>query len=348
MSRTAAERRGWSDDTLNPVKGGSAQHQGGDTRKPTSNDTADPISTHRDMGTITMEETGDAVMADPSAPNDIGADLLKAKAQFNDPFSQLQSMLPYLHDDTLREALEGRSIEEALVHLKVVSPDREAHLVLASGSGPTADGSRSQSYFTSATKFISSKLQRVFNRTEVVPVDEITELLQACGGNQLLVVEALRKTRMNFSWDETTMLSEWKDWCDARVTPQAATPISTTMSSMDLLGQPNAYDYRNEASFMMAMVERSDIILHPGINMPDLARKYHGQFPAMLQKMQISYNVTFPSHWTEKWLMDAYSIWLAVPPGTTATAETVTPTNAATRQATAPVINTPVGGNQRM
>ena len=348
MSRTAAERRGWSDDTLNPVKGGSVQHKGGDTRKPMSNDTADLIDTHKDMGNVTMEETGDAIMADHSAPNDIGADLLKAKAQFNDPFSQLQSMPPYLHDDTLREALKGRGVEEALVYLEVVSPNREARPVLASSSGLTADGSRSQSYFASAAEFISSKLQRVFNRTEVVPVDEITELLQACGGNQLLVVEALRKTGMNFSWDETTMLSKWKDWCDARVTPQAATPISTTMSGMDLLGQPNLYDYWNEASFMMAMVERSDIILHPGIDMPDLVRKYQGQFPAMLRKMQISYNVTFPSHWTEKWLMEAYLMWLAVPPDTTATAETITPTNAATRQATAPVINTPAGGNQRM
>ena len=108
---------------------------------------------------------------------------------------------------------------------------------------------------------------------------------------------------------------------------------------------------------MLAMVERSNIILHPGINIPDLARKYRGQFPAMLQKMQILFNTSFPSHWTEKWLMDAYSLWLAVPPNTAAaakkaiptnTAETTTPTNAATRQATAPVTNTSVDGNRCM
>ena len=287
-------------------------------------------------------------MADHSAPNDVGADLLKAKAQFNDPFSQLQSILPYLHDDTLREALKGRSVEDALIYLKVVSPDREACPVLASSSGLTADGRRSQPYFALAAEFISSKLQQVFNRTEVVPVDEIADLLQACDGDQLLVVEALRKTGMNFSWDETTMLSEWKDWCDARVTPQAATPISTTMSSMDLLGRPSLYDYRNEASFILAMVERSDIILHPGIDMADLAKKYCRQFPAMLRKMQILYNTTFLSHWTEKWLMDAYSLWLVAPPVATTTAVNTTPTNAATRQATAPVTNTSASGNQRM
>ena len=117
---------------------------------------------------------------------------------------------------------------------------------------------------------------------------------------------------------------------------------------MNLLEQPSLYDFRNEASFMTAMIERSDIILHPGINVPDLAKKYRGQFPAMLRKMQISYNTTFPSHWTEKWLMDAYLVWLAVLPGATAAAENTTPTNAATRQATAPVINTSADGNQRM
>ena len=348
MSRTAAERRGWSDDTLNPVKGGSAQHKGRDTGKPAGDDTTDLVNPHKEAGNMAVDEAGDAIMTDHHAPNDIGADLLNAKTQFNDPFSQLQSILPYIHDDTLQEALRGRSVEDALVYLKVVSPVRETRPVVASGSGPAADGRRSQHYFTLAAEFISSKLQRVFNRSETVPVDEIADLLRACDGDQLLVVEALWKTGMNFSWDETTMLSEWKDWCDARVTPQAATPISTTMSSMDLLGQTNLQDYRNEASFMLAMVERSDVILHPGIDMADLARKYRGQFPAMLRKMQISFNTTFPSHWTEKWLMDAYSLWLAAPTNATATTETVTPTNAATRQATAPVINTPASDNQRM
>ena len=257
-------------------------------------------------------------------------------------------MLPYLHDDTLREALEGRNIEEALVYLKVVSPDGGACPMKASGSGPPEAGQQSQSYFASAAEFISSKLKRVFNRTETVPVGELVELLQACDGDQHLVVEALKKTGMNFLWDSETMHSEWKDWCDARVTPQAATPLSTTMSSMDLLERPSLYDYWNEASFMTAMMERSDIILHPDVNIPDLAKKYRGQFPAMLRKMQISYNATFPPHWTEKWMMDAYSLWLAAPPGSTATAETTTPTNAATRQATAPVTDTSASNNQRM
>ena len=348
MSRTAAERRGWSDDTLNPIKGGSAQHKGHDTEKQMGGEMAGLTNAHQVMESIAVEETGDAIMADHSKPSDVGADLITARAQFNNPFSQLHSILPYLHDDTLQEALKGRTVEEALVYLKVVSPERGARLVVVSGSGQTEAKPQPQSYITSAAEFILSKLQRVFNRTEIVLVDEIVELLQACDGDKHLVVEALRKTGMNFSWDEMTMNSKWKDWCDARVTPQAATPISTTMSNMDLLEQPSLYDFRNEASFMMAMIERSDIILHPGIDLADLAKKYRGQFPAMLQKMQISYNTTFLSHWTEKWLMDAYLLWLAVPPDATTTAENTTPTNAATRQVTAPVINTSADGKRRM
>ena len=348
MSRTAAERRGWSDDTLNPVKGGSTQHKNRDTGRAVDDDTTDLLDAHKVMENVSAEEAGDAVMADPPAPGDIGGDLLRAKAQFNDPLSQLRSILPYLHDDTLHEALNGRNVEEALVYLKVVSPDRRTHPVVASGSGMTEARSQQQAYITSAASFISSKLQRVFNRTETVPVDEIIELLQACDSDRHLVVEALRKTGMNFSWDEATMNNEWRDWCDARVTPQAATPISTTMSDMDLLEQPRLYDFRHEASFMMAMVERSNIILHPDINLPGLAKKYRGQFPAMLRKMQISYNTTFPAHWTEKWLTDVYSLWLTDPPGAATAAETATPTNAATRQATAPANETPAGGTQRM
>ena len=348
MSRTAAERRGWSDDILNSIKGGSTQHKSGDAGKPMDNNTMELVNAHRVMENIAEDGNGDAIMADHSAPNNTEADLIKARAQFNDPFSQLQSMLPYLHNDTLHEALRGRNVEEALVYLKVVSPDGGACPVVASGSGPMGAKPQSQPYITSAANFISSKLQRVFNRTEVVPVDKLVELLQACDGDMHLVVEALKKTGMNFLWDEATMSSEWKDWCDARVTPQAATPISTTMSNMDLLEQPDLYDFRNEASFLTAMVERSNIILHPGINMSDLAKKYQGQFPAMLWKMQISYNTTLPSHWTEKWLMDAYLLWLTGLPSATATTENTTPTNAATRQATAPVINSSVDGNQHM
>ena len=119
-----------------------------------------------------------------------------------------------------------------------------------------------------------------------------------------------------------------------------------TNGSSHSVTQPSLYNFKHEASFMAALVEQSDIILHPGINIPDLARKYWGQFPAMLRKMQISYSTTFPPHWTEKWLMDAYSLWLTVPLG--ATAETTTPTNAATRQATAPVLNAPAEGHRRM
>ena len=106
MSRTAAERRGWSDDILNPIKGGSTQRRSGDADKPADNDTTAVVNAHRIVEDIAVDEIGDAIMADHPVPGAIDADLLKAKAQFNDPFTQLRSILPYLHDNTLREALD--------------------------------------------------------------------------------------------------------------------------------------------------------------------------------------------------------------------------------------------------
>ena len=120
----------------------------------------------------------------------------------------------------------------------------------------------------------------------------------------------------------------------------ASTPRSTTVMFVPGLSEVEA-------------VRLIDIILFGHASPPWNRRtrpcgKYRGQFPAMLRKMQVSYNATFPSHWTEKWLMDACSLWLAVPLSATAATENITPTNAATRQATAPVIDTPASGNQRM
>ena len=103
------------------------------------------------------------------------------------------------------------------------------------------------------------------------------------------------------------------------------------------------YDFNREASFMTALIGQSNIILHPGIDIPSLAKTYRGQFPAMLRKMMISYNTIFPDSWTEKWLMERYSAWLIKPVDLPPT-----PHNAATSQASAPVVKPPSTDNQRM
>ena len=351
MNRSAAERRGWTDDPLKPVGGGSARPRDTADEKVEIPTLEARVDTKDAVEEPTNEDDGDAIMADDTLQDSITAGLERAKTQFNDPFAQLQSMLPYLHNDTIREALDGRSVEEALVYLKVVSPTRTSHPAEASGSGRNF-----AQHIDSAAHFIAAKLRRVFQKTEVVEIGELSDLLQACNGDIALVVATLQKTGTKFSWSETDMDNEWRDWCDSKVTPQAATPMSTSMSRMGLLEDPHAYDYNQEASFMSAMVDQASIILHPGINMAELAKTYRGQFPAMIRKMTISYNTSFPSSWTEKWLMDAYSLWLMRPlrlehlvtSPTAAAAEHNTPHNAATRQATAPVIDLSTADSQRM
>ena len=101
MSRTAAERRGWSDDTLNPIKGGTAPHKDGTNDEQVAHNARNMVDSQQVLASAAAVETGDTIMADHHVPNDTTADLLRARAQFNDPFSQLQSILPYLHDDTL-------------------------------------------------------------------------------------------------------------------------------------------------------------------------------------------------------------------------------------------------------
>ena len=342
MSRTAAERRGWSDDLLNPMKGGSHQRdlpESDDprrTRRPFANDAP------ADAETEAVDSGGDAIMADAPQDIDIDAELARAKTEFNDLFMQLKSMLPFLHDDTIRSALSGRDIEGTLIFLKVVLPARTPLCNEASGSGSKRITAHPPGSGDSAAEFISAKLRHVLQGSSVITKADLTDLFNARNGDIHEVVEALRQNGLKFKWDDTTVTNDWRDWCDAQVTPQAATPQSTTLSAMNMLEDP-PYDYNREASFMAALIGQSNIILHPGINLPDLARTYRGQFPAMLRKMTISYNTIFPSSWNEKWLMDRYSAWLIKP-----VIESATPHNAATSQATAPDINPPPADNQRM
>ena len=154
MSRTAAERRGWSDDTLNPMRGGTAPRKDNAFGKPGDGNSADAARA--------VDDGGDAIMTEEAPAIDIDAELARAKAEFNNPFGQLKSMLPFLHDDVIRAALDGQSIEDALVHLKVVSPARSARRVEASGLGGGRITAHPPGSAESAAEFIWSKLRRIF------------------------------------------------------------------------------------------------------------------------------------------------------------------------------------------
>src|SRR5258706_9243493 len=90
-NRKPAERRGWEDDSLKEVKGGSAARQaapGLDRRTAP----ADPIEVTDD---VVMDSAFDGV---PLAADD---GLAAARAQFNNPFSQLKSLFPYMSDERI-------------------------------------------------------------------------------------------------------------------------------------------------------------------------------------------------------------------------------------------------------
>ena len=303
---------------------------------------ADPVDAPGAGIADAVDEGGDALMADAPSDINIDAELARAKAEFNDPFGQLKSMLPFLHDDSIRGALEGRSVEDALVFLKVVSPARSACRVEASGLGGRITAHPAGSA-DSAADFIWAKLHRLFVGPNVVPKETLADLYQARGGDIHAVVDALRNEKRKFTWDSAGITNDWRDWCDAQVMPQAASPVSTALDDMNMLVEPPTYDYNKEASFLTELINMSHIILHPGINIAELTKTYHGQFPAILHKMTVSYSTAFPSHWTEKWLMEGYSRWLLPPAGDSPS----TPRNAATRQTTAPVVDLGTADSQR-
>ena len=348
MSRVAAERRGWSDDLLNPMRGGSTQKEVNEDEalNKLTNPAGGPNehTARAPENTFDLDDGGDATMADAPHDIDIDAELARAKAEFNDPALQLKSMLPFLHDSAITDALNGRDVEGALIHLNVVSPPtRTLHGKLASGSGARITA-HPPSSAESAAEFLKAKLGKVLQGSLYNSEEQLVALYQARNRDIQITVDALRDDyKMKFNWDNTAVSNDWRDWCDARVTPQAVSVVSTSLMDMHMLEEPKEYDYGKEAAFLSELINTSRIILHSGIDVPDLARRYRSQFPAILRKMTISYNTIFPTHWTEKWLMEGFSRWLRPVESTSDT-----PRNAATSQATAPDIERDTAGPQRM
>src|SRR5258706_1123045 len=129
-------------------------------------------------------------------------------------------------------------------------------------------------------------------------------LLESNNGNLSLTVAALQSAGLKFSWPDHVLASDWRDWADAAVTPQAATPISTAMSAFTILADPPhtpvpTITYDKEASFLQHMFATAGIVLPVSMDLLALATTYRGQFPAMLMKLRISHEMFFPTHWNE-------------------------------------------------
>ncbi len=186
--------------------------------------------------------------------------------------------------------------------------------------------------FESAADFISDKLSRVFSKKGEFPRSDLIALLASVNGDLALTIAALQSAGLKFSWPEHQLASDWKDWADAAIAPQAATPISTTLSAFTILADPPpviAFD--KEASFMQHLFAEAGLALPIGVTFLDLATTYRGQFPAMLMKLHVSHGMAFPAHWREAFLLQSFSDWWfpSLP--------------AATGQTTAPVLSpTPV------
>src|SRR5258706_4139413 len=112
-NRKPAERCGWEDDSLNKIKGGSNNRRDGKD-----------LDAHPNLDVPPVIEEADAVMVSADADLPLAEDdgLAAAKAQFNDPFSQVKSMFPYLMDDTISAVLLGNTVEGTLRHLNSTLP----------------------------------------------------------------------------------------------------------------------------------------------------------------------------------------------------------------------------------
>ena len=319
-----------------------------------------------------MVEDVDAVMESVADGLPLAEDdgLAATKSQFNDPFLQVKSMFPYLTDATISGALLGCTVDSALLYLTTTlpipptpvrqptgpvhhkTPVPPVHVPPASGlplapapfSGvPQASGSGLRTIYDapdlptmvnheSAADFIFNKLARVFNRAGTFPCADMLSLLATNNGDLALTVACLQSAGLKFSWPGHVLASDWRDWADAAVTPQAATPISTAMSAFTILADPlpiSTISYNKEASFLLHMFTEAGIVKPDDVDLLALATMYRGQFPTILMKLRISHDMAFPAHWKEAFMMQSFSDWWfpSLP--------------AATRQTPAPVISLP-------
>src|SRR5258706_272165 len=132
-NRKPAKRQGWEDDSLKQFKGGSFNKHDGPKLDGPPPAPADPPA----------PEDGDAIMESAAADLNLAEDdgLAAAKTQFNNPFSQIKSMFPYMTDDTISGALLGCTVESAMLYLTTTLPipPTPAQIPSGSGSHPTPD-----------------------------------------------------------------------------------------------------------------------------------------------------------------------------------------------------------------
>ncbi len=347
-NRKPAERRGWEDDSLKEVWGGSNSKRDGQVSEECPVPGAPPENTGMADLDVDMNAANDV----PPLAEDDG--LATAKSQFNNPFSQLKSVFPYMLDDTISGALMGCDVGSAMLYLTSTLPIPPTPTPRPSGSGllvppappfvdSRASGSGLRTIFDapplpsmvnldSAATFIFSKLSKVFDKKGDFPHQDLIALLASTNGNLALTVSALQSAGLKFSWPEHVLANDWRDWADAAVTPQATTPVSTSLSTFTILADLlPSITYDKEASFLQHLFTDAGIALPADVTFIDLATTYQGQFPAMLMKLRVSHDMAFPDHWKEAFLMQSFSDWWfpSLP--------------AATGQTTAPVISpTPV------
>ena len=346
ITHKAAERRTWSDRSLDPIPSGSRTNDPDADAPPGKPASARPAPATTADAPVDLDDGGDAIMAN----DDDG--LATAHAQFNDPISQLKSIFPYVMDTILSTALsQGGSVDAAIKilnqsHLLPPTPQQ-----VASGSGlppmpaPTSSAAPVDfSQYDEQADFIFEKLARVFNKSGNMQRSDMIRLLRLHGGNIPQVVTALQDAGLKFSWPADDMKQEWEQWHDARVTPHAATPISliSNITMLQARSPAPAPTYYKEAQFLRQMFIQAGVDHTADLDFDALCNAYKGQFPAILRKMHISHGVMVPSAWTESYMITAYSKWLIPSPHVSAPAvappQTMLPPplNAATSLAPAP------------
>ena len=157
----AAECQTWSDNSLNPIQGGSKK-QGSDAPPNTST----PCATITD--TIDINAGRDAIMNTNKPPTDGNGGLAATQQQFNNPLAQLRALFPYIIDAVLSTALtQGGSIKAAVSLLQQSYQFSPTPLFQASGSGMPAQSalappphptSHGPGYFDNLADFLFEKL----------------------------------------------------------------------------------------------------------------------------------------------------------------------------------------------